>query len=160
MAEQLAEQFGYLGLLVASFLAATILPFSSEVAILLMYQLGFNGILILIFATTGNFLGALTNYYAGKLGNRYLLSKYIASDNKNFAKAEKLFKRWGTPILFFSWLPIIGDPLTIVPGILNSRLLPVAFWILLGRSLRYVFVLWFSSLVVTSVNTPDFLNFG
>ena len=64
------------------------------------------------------------------------------------------------PVLFFSWLPIIGDPLTIVPGILNSRLLPVAFWVLLGRALRYVFVLWFSNLIATSVNMPYFPGFS
>ncbi len=150
MAEQLAEQFGYVGLLIVSFLAATILPFSSEAVVLLVHQLGFNKILILIFATTGNFLGALSNYYMGKLGNRHLLSKYIASDNETLAKAQKLFEHWGTPILFFSWLPIIGDPLTIIPGILNSKLLPVVFWVLLGRALRYVFILWLSTLIITS----------
>ncbi len=150
MAEQLAEQFGYVGLLITSFLAATVLPFSSEVAVLLMHQLGFNRILILLFATTGNFLGALSNYYVGKLGNQHLLSKYVATDNEKLAKAQKLFEYWGTPILFFSWLPIIGDPLTIIPGILDSKLLPVVFWVLLGRALRYVFILWFSTLIITS----------
>ncbi len=55
-----------------------------------------------LFATTGNFLGALSNYYVGKLGNQHLLSKYVATDNEKLAKAQKLFEYWGTPILFFS----------------------------------------------------------
>lgn len=75
------EQFGYLGLMAISFLAATILPFSSEVVVLLMPSLGFDKYLIFAFALAGNFPGALTNYYVGKLGNRFFLSKYISSDH-------------------------------------------------------------------------------
>ncbi len=145
MAEQLVEQFGYVGLLIASFLAATILPLSSEVFVLLMPQLGFNKWLILLFATTGNFLGALSNYYVGKMGNRFFFSRFVSSDDAKLSKARQLYERWGAPILFFSWLPIIGDPLTVIPGILNSRLATFAFWVLLGRALRYMVVLWFAS---------------
>lgn len=145
MPEQLAEQFGYVGLLISSFLAATILPFSSEVAVLILAQLGFNKLWILLFATTGNFLGALSNYYLGKLGNRHLLSRFAVRDSDKLAKAQALYERWGAPILFFSWLPVIGDPMTVVPGILDSPVSSFALWVLLGRVLRYIFVLWLSS---------------
>ena len=145
MTAQFVEQFGYVGLLIASFLASTLLPMSSEVFVLLMAQLGFNRWLILLFATTGNFLGALANYAIGKLGSRFFLSNYVSSDDKKLQKARQLYERWGAPILFFSWLPFIGDPLTMIPGILNSRLTTFTVWVLPGRALRYIFVLWLSA---------------
>lgn len=145
MAEYLVEQFGYVGLLITSFLAATVLPLSSEIFVLLLAQLGFNKWLILLFATTGNFLGALSNYYVGKIGNRHFLSKYVAPDSEKMTKARELYQRWGAPILFFSWMPIIGDPLTVIPGILNGSMATFVIWVLLGRALRYIFVLWLSS---------------
>lgn len=148
MTAQFVEQFGYVGLLIASFLASTLLPMSSEVFVLLMAQLGFNRWLILLFATTGNFLGALANYAIGKLGNRFFLARYVSNDNKALRKAQDLYDRWGAPVLFFSWLPFIGDPLTVVPGILNSRLTTFTLWVLPGRALRYIFVLWISELLV------------
>ncbi|MBV7337151.1 DedA family protein [Chloroflexi bacterium TSY] len=139
---QLIEQFGYVGLLIVSFLAATILPFSSEVLVVLMPALGFNKLLILLFATTGNFLGSLSNYYVGKLGNRFLLAKYVTTDNARLQQAQTAYERWGAPILFFSWVPIVGDPLTFVPGILNRKVSTFAFWVLLGKVSRYWFILW------------------
>ena len=103
---------------------------------------GFNKLLVFIFALTGNFLGALSNYYVGKLGNRFFLAKYVSNDNRRLQQAQKIYERWGAPILLFSWVPIIGDPLTIVPGILNRNVSTCALWILVGRAARYAFVLW------------------
>ena len=148
MAEQLVEQFGYVGLAIASFLAATIFPFSSEVVVVLMASWGFNKQLIFLYALTGNFLGALSNYFVGKLGSRFFLSKYISGDNVRLQQAQRIFERWGAPILFFSWLPIIGEPLIIVSGILNRRVSIVALWLLLGRGARYLFILWLADIFV------------
>lgn len=144
MTEQIIQQLGYLGLLIVSFLAATILPLSSEIPVLLMPQLGFNKLLILLFATTGSFLGSLSNYYVGKLGNRFFLAKYVNKDNARLQQAQRVYERWGAPILFFSWVPVVGDPLTFVPGILNQRVSTFAFWVLLGKGVRYLFLLWLS----------------
>jgi membrane protein YqaA with SNARE-associated domain len=145
MAEELVTHFGYFGLLLASFLAATLLPFSSELIVLGMAQLGFNKGLILLCATTGNCLGALTNYYVGKVGDRFILARYLSRDDATVQKAQRIYQRWGAPILFFSWLPIIGDPLTVIPGLLHCPLPTFAFWVILGRALRYSVVLWLAA---------------
>ncbi len=146
MVEQLIEQFGYIGLLVVSFLAATIFPLSSEVVIVLMAALGFERLLIFLFATAGSFLGSLSNYYVGKLGHRFFLSKYINEDSARLQQAQRLYERWGAPILFFSWLPIVGDPLTFVPGILNGHIVTFSFWVLVGKASRNFFLLWLAEL--------------
>lgn len=151
MAENIVLQFGYLGLFVISFLAATLLPFSSEAVVALMPSLGYKTGLVLIFATAGNFLGALANYFVGKWGGGFLLTRYIRVEPDKLQKAHNLFERWGAPILFFSWVPIIGDPLTVISGALKVRLAVFTFWVLLGKTLRYGVVLGAASWLFGSI---------
>jgi membrane protein YqaA with SNARE-associated domain len=112
-----------------------------------MPALGYKIWPILIFATTGNYLGALTNYYMGKWGSGFLFTRYIQIEPEKLQQAQCLFGRWGTPILFLSWVPIIGDPLTIVGGLLNVDLRLFTFWVVLGKALRYVFILVLADLI-------------
>lgn len=147
MAEDIVFRFGYLGLFMVSFLAATLLPLSSEVFVASMPVFGYKVWLILIFATAGNYLGALTNYFMGKWGSRFLFTPYIKVEPEKLVQAQSLFSRWGTPILFFSWVPIIGDPLTIVGGLLKVNLRHFTFWVLLGKTLRYAFILVIADLI-------------
>ena len=144
MLEQIIMQFGYAGLVLISFLSATLLPFSSEVVVALMPPLGYNSWLILLFATIGNSLGALANYYVGNKGGQFLLTRYIHIAPETLQRAKAIYERWGTPILFFSWVPIIGDPLTVVPGILNANVFVFTCWVVLGKAVRYGFVLGLS----------------
>lgn len=147
MVEDIIEKFGYLGLFVVSFLAATLLPFSSEAVVVMMKVLGYNTWMILMFATTGNYLGALTNYYVGKWGSNFLFSRYTRVKPETLQKAQKLYGRWGAPVLFFSWVPVIGDPLAVIAGTLNVNLSVFTFWVILGKAIRYIFVLRISSAV-------------
>ena len=73
-------EFGYLGLFLSAFLAATILPVASEVFLLAMLKLGFDPILCLILATLGNSLGAILNYFIGYIGNPKWLNKIGSGD--------------------------------------------------------------------------------
>jgi membrane protein YqaA with SNARE-associated domain len=141
MVETLVFQYGYLGLFILSFISATLIPLASEAFVALMPGLGFNVWLVLTFATIGNFLGSLTNYYIGKLGTNFLLARLIPKDEKKIQSARERFKRWGTPVLFFSWVPVVGDPLTVVGGILNVSLLNFTVWVLSGKLLRYLLIL-------------------
>ena len=147
MAETLVRQFGYLGLFAVSFLAATILPFSSEVVVLLMPRLDYNTWLILIVATAGNYLGGLTNYYVGKKGSDFIFSRFIKIEPEKIERARGLYGRWGAPVTFFSWVPVIGDPLLVVAGMLDMNLLAFTFWVGLGKFLRYGFILGISDRV-------------
>ncbi|MBI9075022.1 MAG: DedA family protein [Desulfatibacillum sp.] len=141
MNETLFVQFGYAGLFAVSFLAATLLPLGSEAAVALMAATGFDPAMVLIVATTGNSLGALVNYYAGKWGRKFILKKYVQAETNSLEQAERVFGRWGSPVLFFAWLPIVGDPLTVVAGILRVSLLSFIFWVVLGKGARYFLIL-------------------
>ncbi len=148
MTEYLVFHFGYLGLFMVSFLAATLLPLSSEAIVILMPSLGYDPWLILIVASAGNFLGSLTNYYVGRWGADFLLSRYLQVKPEKLQQAQTLYTRWGVPVLFFSWLPIIGDPLTVIGGLLKVKLWLFTFWVLLGKMLRYLVVLGLGQLIV------------
>ena len=141
---------GYLGLFIISFLAASLIPLSSELFVLGLPALGYNIWWVILVATVGNYCGALLNYFVGKKGTDFMLGRYLTIKPETLAKAERFYERWGPMALFFSWVPFIGDPLTAVAGALNMRLSTFTFWVLLGKGLRY--------LVLLGIATP-FLDF-
>jgi membrane protein YqaA with SNARE-associated domain len=132
---------GYFGLFILSFLSATVLPASSEIAVVFLLSNGYQASLIILCATFGNYLGSLTNYYLGSEAH-VLLGKRRTISRESLGRAVAVYKKWGAPTLFFSWLPLIGDPLTIVGGLMRVSLLKFSFWVLLGKLFRYLLLLW------------------
>ena len=132
---------GYFGLFLISFLSASLLPLASEFFVLGMPPLGYSIWGVLLVATAGNFSGSLLNYYIGKKGTDIVLGRYVKIDPKTWARAERFYERWGPIALFFSWVPFIGDPLTAVAGALKLHLGIFTFWVLLGKTLRYLVLL-------------------
>lgn len=139
--EILAEH-GYLGLFLASFLAATILPFSSEVVLGVLLSHNFSPYGTIFSATTGNVLGSVLNYGLGVWGSRILLDKLLGLSETEIKKAENRFKQFGVFSLLFAWVPIIGDPLTVVAGMLKLNFSLFVLLVGIGKFLRYVFVAW------------------
>ncbi|WP_083234139.1 YqaA family protein [Candidatus Marithrix sp. Canyon 246] len=137
----LFKMIEYLSLFIVSFLAATLLPLGSEIFVATMTISGYNAWLIFAIATTGNTLGSITNYYIGKLGANFILSRYIKVNSDKPQKTEQIYQKWGSPILFFAWIPIIGDPLTVVAGIFKLNLYIFIFWVALGKAFRYFVVI-------------------
>jgi membrane protein YqaA with SNARE-associated domain len=140
--EDFLVQFGYVGLFAGSFLAASLVPFSSEALVVGMALLGYDEILLTLVAGTGNFVGALFNYYIGYKGAD-LYDKHWKSNKKSSEKAQKALEKWGAPILFFSWVPFIGDPMTVVAGYFRMNLLVFSLWVFPGKLSRYVVILYF-----------------
>lgn len=132
---------GYAGLLATSFLAATLLPLSSEALIVAMAAGGFAPTGLLLVATVGNVSGSVANYLAGRLGRRFFMARRTQRPGHRLERAERVFHRWGSPALFFAWTPFIGDPLTVVAGVLRVALPVFLFWVTLGKGLRYALLL-------------------
>ncbi|MBP6090588.1 MAG: DedA family protein [Crocinitomicaceae bacterium] len=134
---------GYIGLLISSFLSATILPFSSEGVLMLLLKSGFNPTLCLLFATIGNSLGGLTNYTIGYFGNPLWLKKIGISEVK-IRSFELKIQKYGVWLAFFSWIPFIGDPLSIALGFFKTGFWKFTFLMILGKFIRYFFICyWF-----------------
>ena len=139
---------GYLQLLFFSFLAATFLPFSSEVIISTMYlSNNFNTLLLLIVASIGNISGSIFNWY---LGQKILIFKNkrwfpISEDKLN--KSQLYFHKYGVWSLLLAWVPIIGDPLTMIAGVLKVRFSTFFILVSISKISRYIFIIFLSSLI-------------
>ena len=133
-------EWGYLGLFIASFLGATVIPFSSELVFSLLIIKGYDFNLSLLVATTGNWLGGLSSYFLGRLGKWSTLEKYFKLKKEKILKFKTNIDKWGSLLAFFCWLPIIGDPIAVGLGFFRTNYVLVAIWMFIGKFIRYI--LW------------------
>ncbi len=131
-------QFGYPGLFIASFLAATVLPLSSEVVLGLLLANGYDPAVSIPVATLGNVLGSVLNYGLGLLGNKFIVKKVLRISELEFTKAADRLNRYGTATLLFAWVPVIGDPLTFAAGVLKTNFTLFLLLVTTGKALRYL----------------------
>jgi len=137
---ELLTDLGYVGLFIAAFLAATILPFSSEAVLSVLLLNGLPPQALIIVATAGNVLGALLNYALGYWASLSAIKKWLRLSDSEFSRAQQRFKQYGTLSLLLAWVPVIGDPLTVVAGVLRVRLLWFLLLVSIGKLLRYLAV--------------------
>lgn len=129
----------YLFLFVTSFTSATLLPGGSEALLLYLLSEHHSPFLLLTIATLGNTLGSFVNYLLGKYASTFTLAKgYISK--KQLQKASSFFEKYGAWSLLFSWLPIIGDPLTFVAGIVRYVWWKFVIIVSFAKLARYSFV--------------------
>ncbi len=132
-----------LSLFFGAFLAATILPFSSEIMLIAALKSGEISIPALVFvATLGNVLGALVNWVLGGYLLHWRDKKWFPFSSAQIEKASNRFQKYGIWSLLFAWVPLIGDPLTFVAGALSVRLVPFLILVTIGKAARYVFIGW------------------
>ena len=136
-------ELGYIGLFVASFLAATILPLSSEIVLSALLLSGLSPIALVAIATTGNVLGSLTNYALGYWASLEIIKKWLKISEEEFVQAEQRFVKYGLFSLCFAWVPIIGDPLTVLAGVLRIRLWLFVIFVAVGKLMRYIVISYF-----------------
>ncbi len=134
----------YLTLFLVAFLSATLLPMGSEA--LLLYDISQNHSLLLlwIFATLGNTLGSMVNYWLGLKGETYLEEKGHLSAEK-MEKARGFFDTYGGWTLLLSWVPIIGDPLTFIAGVLRYNFKWFSLIVAVAKGTRYAIVIFLAS---------------
>ncbi len=133
-------EHGYIALFCISFLAATILPLSSEFLLSLLLLNDYNAFNTVIIGTTGNVFGAIVNYGLGHQGNKLVLQKWLRLSSQELHHAEKRFKKYGLFSLCFAWVPIVGDPLTVAAGLLKINFGAFLLLVAVGKFLRYVII--------------------
>ncbi len=124
---------------IVAFISATLFPMGSEALLLFDLNKGFNLYYLVLFATFGNSLGSLLNYYLGLKGEEYLEKKNIVKSTI-LNRAKIYFDKYGAYSLLFSWLPIIGDPLTLVAGVLKYDIKKFIVLVFLAKFSRYSFL--------------------
>jgi membrane protein YqaA with SNARE-associated domain len=107
-----------------------------------MLSKGYDPLLCLLVATIGNSLGGITNYGLGKLGNLNWLKKVGVTEEK-LDKSSIKIQRYGGWLAFFSWVPIIGDPLLVALGYFRVPFLRILILVILGKFLRYWLIVSF-----------------
>lgn len=136
----------YLTLFLTALGAATLLPGGSEALLLYYKSEGFNTLLLLCFATAGNTLGSVVNYFLGKYASAWAISKNYISQ-RSISKGEQYFDKYGVFALLLAWTPIIGDPITFVAGILRYNFWKFLLLVFIAKLFRYIFLLYLFSLV-------------
>ena len=133
----------YLSLFAISFLAATILPFSSELTLAgLIATSNYDSLLLLIAASIGNILGSVINWILGFYSRNLTTKKWFPFKDKQIENSSKWFNKLGKWSLLFAWIPIIGDPLTLVAGLLRVRFLDFIILVAIGKVSRYLIVFY------------------
>jgi membrane protein YqaA with SNARE-associated domain len=135
-------EIGLLGLFLASFLAATVLPFSSEAMLAATLLAGFDPLSCLIAASVGNTLGGMSSYLLGYLGDWRRIGKWLRTPEEKVLRWEKLVKRYGAFTALLCWLPFIGDVIAIALGIFRVKAAPTSFWMLVGKTARYALLVY------------------
>lgn len=130
----------YLSLFLTSFGAATILPFSSEIAFTSVLLSGYDPVTTIIVASLGNCLGVTLNYFLGYYGVNKLLKKFGYKDKTHNWIAGKM-EKYNNWIYLLGWTPVLGDPITIYAGLAKLRFSLFALFIFSGRIIRYI-VIW------------------
>ncbi len=134
----------YITLFIVAFLSATLLPLGSEGVLLYDISQGHAVILLWIFATLGNTLGSMVNYWLGLKGEIYLEKKGHLSAKK-MEKARSFFDSYGGWTLLLSWVPIIGDPLTFIAGVLRYNFKWFSLIVAVAKGARYAIVIFLAS---------------
>lgn len=130
-------------LFLSALLAATLLPVQSELVLAgLRYADSYPPEILLLVVTVGNVLGAVINWLLGRYIAHFEDKKWFPIKRKAIAKAEKFYEKWGVWSLLLAWLPFIGDPLTLIAGILRVRLSLFLLLVTIGKAGRYIVVLW------------------
>ena len=129
----------YSGLFLIAFGAATILPLQSEwVVVGLLLDGNHPWEVVVLVASLGNILGSMVNWLLGRSFAHFQNRRWFPVNQKNMTRAEEWYHRYGRASLLLSWVPIIGDPLTIAAGVLREPLWSFALLVGIAKIGRYL----------------------
>ena len=138
----------YAGLFLASLAAATILPMQSEAALVGLLLADYSPGLLLAAASVGNVLGSVVNWVLGRCIERFRVRSWFPVSEVRMDRAQRWYRRYGKWSLLLSWVPIIGDPLTVVAGVLRESFPVFLLLVAVAKIGRYVVL----AVTVLSVN--------
>ena len=136
----------YAGLFVSAFVSATLFPGGSEALLVGLLVSGEYAVLgLLLVATTGNVLGSVVNWGLGRWVVRFQDRPWFPLAPEKLSQAQQWYQRYGKWSLLLSWVPIIGDPLTVAAGLMRERFLVFLLLVTLAKFGRYVAIVLLTS---------------
>lgn len=140
--------YGYGGMLIAAFLAASILPFSSEAVMVGLLAAGLHPWGLIISGTVGNVLGSLFNYSIGRLGKMEWIEKYLRIDPEKLQKTQRFMANKGAWMGLLSPIPVFGDVITVVLGLMRANIIIVTVSVTISKLLRYILIIYGAKLFI------------
>ena len=141
----------YFGLFITAFLAATLLPGASEIAVVALMHEQYDVLMLWGFATAGNTLGAVLNYYMGLYLEHFKDKKWFPFKPEKITHSQAWFQKYGTWSLLFAWLPIVGDGLTFIAGIMKTHFGLFLLLVAIGKGFRYAVLLGLLNVYFTAI---------
>lgn len=139
----LADAAAYGGLFLSALVAATILPMQSEAVLVGLVLAGQQPVgLLLAAASLGNVLGSVVNWVLGRFIERFADRKWFPASPAALARARGQYERWGRWSLLLSWAPVVGDPLTVIAGMLREPLWRFLVLVTIAKVGRYLVLVW------------------
>jgi len=136
----------YFFLFLLSFLSATIFPLSSELTLVGLLRAGnYSSFLLISTASLGNILGSVFNWSLGFYLLKHMNKKWFPFRESQINQTSNWFKKFGVWSLLFAWVPIVGDPLTFVAGILKINFLLFLILVVVGKISRYFFIFYLAN---------------
>ena len=147
------DMTAYAGLFLASFLAATLFPAQSEAVLIgLAATENYSLALLVIVASIGNILGSVLNWWIGRGVERFKDKKWFPVKTSTLEKAQGWYSKYGRWSLLLSWVPFIGDPLTVAAGVMRERLSVFILIVGLAKTTRYILLVMGYHTVQTALN--------
>ncbi|MGN0186992.1 MAG: YqaA family protein [Paludibacteraceae bacterium] len=140
-------EYGYAGLFLAAFLAATILPFSSEIVFSALVLGGLDPWGCVLCATLGNWLGGLTCYWLGHIGKIEWIENWLHIPHDKIEHARTWFRSYGNWVSFFAFLPFVGDIIAVAAGLMRCNFWVASTAMLFGKFARYLLWLYIHGLL-------------
>ncbi len=131
------ETLGLLGLFIGSFLAATILPFSSDILYMAILASTGDPVGCLISGTLGNWLGSVLTYWMGRLGKIEWIEKWFHVKHEKLISCRSFVDKYGVWLALIAWVPFIGDVFCIALGFFRTRPVPTTILLLAGKAARF-----------------------
>jgi membrane protein YqaA with SNARE-associated domain len=132
----------YFYLFCSALIAATLFPLSSEALLTTLLYQHYSPPLLWLVATIGNTLGSCLNWYLGKWCLHLQDKKWFPISSNQLTRAQARFQKYGLASLLFAWVPIIGDPLTLLAGVMRVQFWKFLALVAIGKGLRYGVVIW------------------
>ena len=144
----LLTSYGYWGMLIASFVAGSFFPFSSEAVMVSLQAAGLAPWGLVVYGTIGNVLGSLFNYGIGRLGRLDWIERYLHVKHDDLDRAQRFLTGRGAWMGFFAFLPVIGTGISIVLGLMRANFHVAMLSIAIGKFLRYAVLVWGAGLLL------------
>ena len=129
-------------LFMASFIASTLLPGGSEALLVYALTQGYSASTLCLIAGSGNVLGSVLTYLIGSVSGLYIYRRFLSVKEPLMQCAQGYFDRYGAFTLLFAWLPIVGDPICLLAGILRYPFFLFVLQIAIGKFSRYALLCW------------------